>query len=121
MFPSMRQLAVAALVLVIVVYVGAAIVLKASERSLIYVPGDREVPDPPAAGNAPTRAASRSSRARCSRTAASGTSPERTAATSASPHGPVGPGIFVHIAYLTVMGLIGLVIVSDRLGKLLLK
>jgi fermentation-respiration switch protein FrsA (DUF1100 family) len=48
MFPSMRQLAVAALVLVIVVYVGAAIVLKASERSIIYVPGDREVPDPPA-------------------------------------------------------------------------
>jgi len=48
MFPSMRQLAVAALVLVIVVYVGAAIVLKASERSLIYVPGDREVPEPPA-------------------------------------------------------------------------
>jgi fermentation-respiration switch protein FrsA (DUF1100 family) len=44
----MRQLAIAALVLVIVVYVGAAIVLKASERSLIYVPGDREVPDPPA-------------------------------------------------------------------------
>jgi lipooligosaccharide transport system permease protein len=35
--------------------------------------------------------------------------------------GPVGPGIFVHIAYLTVMGLIGLVIVSGRLGKLLLK
>lgn len=48
MFPTMRQLAVAALVFVIVVYVGAAIVLKASERSIIYVPGDREVPDPPA-------------------------------------------------------------------------
>ena len=43
----MRQLAIAALVLVAVVYAGAAIVLKASERSLIYVPGDREVPDPP--------------------------------------------------------------------------
>ena len=42
----MRQLAVAALVLVAVVYLGAAIVLKASERSLIYVPGDRQVPDP---------------------------------------------------------------------------
>ena len=41
----MRQLAIAALVLVAVVYAGAAIVLKASERSLIYVPGDREVPD----------------------------------------------------------------------------
>lgn len=35
--------------------------------------------------------------------------------------GPVGPGIFVHIAYLAVMGLIGLLIVSGRLGKLLLK
>ena len=44
----MRQLAIAALVLVAVVYVGAAIVLKASERSLIYVPGDRNVPEPPA-------------------------------------------------------------------------
>jgi lipooligosaccharide transport system permease protein len=35
--------------------------------------------------------------------------------------GPVGPGLFVHLAYLTVMGLIGLLIVSGRLGKLLLK
>jgi hypothetical protein len=43
----MRQLAVALLVLVVVVYIGAAAVLKASERSLVYFPGAREVNDPP--------------------------------------------------------------------------
>jgi lipooligosaccharide transport system permease protein len=35
--------------------------------------------------------------------------------------GAVGPSIFVHVAYLTVMGLIGLTIASRRLDKLLLK
>ena len=43
----MRQLAIAALVFVAVVWVGVAVVLKASERSLVYIPGAREVPDPP--------------------------------------------------------------------------
>ena len=35
--------------------------------------------------------------------------------------GSVGPETFVHIVYLVVMGLIGLVIVSRRLDRLLLK
>jgi len=35
--------------------------------------------------------------------------------------GIVGPEILVHVAYLTVMGLIGLAVVSRRLDKLLLK
>ncbi len=35
--------------------------------------------------------------------------------------GVVGPDVLVHVAYLTVMGLIGLAIVSRRLDKLLLK
>ena len=35
--------------------------------------------------------------------------------------GTVGPDILVHIAYLVVMGLIGLVVVDRRLGRLLLK
>jgi lipooligosaccharide transport system permease protein len=35
--------------------------------------------------------------------------------------GAVGPSIFVHVAYLTVMGLIGLTIAARRLDKLLLK
>ena len=35
--------------------------------------------------------------------------------------GAVDPGILVHVVYLAVMGLIGLVIVSRRLDKLLLK
>jgi lipooligosaccharide transport system permease protein len=35
--------------------------------------------------------------------------------------GVVGPGTLIHVAYLTVMGLIGLAIVSRRLDKLLLK
>ena len=43
----MRQIVIALLVLVTVVYVGAAVVLKASERSIIYVPGAREVDEPP--------------------------------------------------------------------------
>lgn len=43
----MRQLAIAVLVFLAVVWVGAAVVLKASERSLVYIPGAREVPDPP--------------------------------------------------------------------------
>lgn len=43
----MRQLAIALLVFIAVVWVGAAVVLKAGERSLVYIPGDREVPDPP--------------------------------------------------------------------------
>ena len=42
----MRQLAIALLVFVAVVWIGAAVVLKAGERSLVYVPGDREVPEP---------------------------------------------------------------------------
>jgi pimeloyl-ACP methyl ester carboxylesterase len=44
----MRQLAIALLVFVAVVWVGVAVVLKVSERSLVYIPGAREVPDPPA-------------------------------------------------------------------------
>jgi lipooligosaccharide transport system permease protein len=35
--------------------------------------------------------------------------------------GVVGPDILVHVAYLTVMGLVGIVVVSRRLDKLLLK
>ena len=35
--------------------------------------------------------------------------------------GVVGPETLVHVVYLTVMGLIGLAIVSRRLDKLLLK
>jgi lipooligosaccharide transport system permease protein len=35
--------------------------------------------------------------------------------------GSVGPGILVHVAYLAVMGMIGLAIVARRLDKLLLK
>ena len=35
--------------------------------------------------------------------------------------GVVGPATLVHVGYLTVMGLIGLAIVSRRLDKLLLK
>jgi lipooligosaccharide transport system permease protein len=35
--------------------------------------------------------------------------------------GVVGPELLVHIAYLVVMGLIGLVVVDRRLGRLLLK
>ena len=42
----MRQLAIALLVFVAVVWIGAAVVLKAGERSLVYVPGDREVAEP---------------------------------------------------------------------------
>ncbi|HEU5049662.1 MAG TPA: alpha/beta fold hydrolase [Gemmatimonadales bacterium] len=42
----MRQFAIAALVVAAVVWIGVAALLKASERSLIYVPGDREVPEP---------------------------------------------------------------------------
>jgi len=33
----------------------------------------------------------------------------------------VDPGILVHVAYLGVMGLVGLAIVARRLDKLLLK
>ena len=43
----MRQLAIAILVFVVAVWVGVAVVLKASERSLVYIPGARDVPDPP--------------------------------------------------------------------------
>ncbi|OIQ77934.1 hypothetical protein GALL_403680 [mine drainage metagenome] len=43
--------------------------------------------------SAPTRAARRSSRRTLSSTVAAGISPLSTAATSASPHGPSGPGI----------------------------
>jgi lipooligosaccharide transport system permease protein len=35
--------------------------------------------------------------------------------------GVIGPAIFVHVAYLAVMGLLGLVVVSSRLDKLLRK
>ena len=35
--------------------------------------------------------------------------------------GIVGPGMLVHVAYLTVMGLVGLAITSRRLERLLLK
>jgi hypothetical protein len=42
----MRQFAVAALVFLAVVWIGAAVVLKAGERSLVYLPGAREVPEP---------------------------------------------------------------------------
>ena len=35
--------------------------------------------------------------------------------------GYISPVLLVHVAYLTVMGLIGLVITNRRLGKLLLK
>lgn len=42
----MRQLALAVLVFIAVTWIGVAIVLKASERSLIYIPGDRAVPEP---------------------------------------------------------------------------
>jgi lipooligosaccharide transport system permease protein len=35
--------------------------------------------------------------------------------------GVVGPQLLVHVAYLTVMGIVGLVVVSRRLDKLLLK
>src|SRR3954468_2103104 len=42
--------------------------------------------------SAPTRPASRRIRTTLSSIAASSTSPARTAATSASPHGPIGPG-----------------------------
>jgi len=35
--------------------------------------------------------------------------------------GDVGPGLLVHVAYLAAMGLLGLVVTSRRLGKLLLK
>jgi lipooligosaccharide transport system permease protein len=35
--------------------------------------------------------------------------------------GAIGPGILVHVAYLVVMGLIGLAIVARRLDRLLLK
>lgn len=35
--------------------------------------------------------------------------------------GVVGPDILVHVAYLTVMGLVGIAVVSRRLDKLLLK
>jgi len=35
--------------------------------------------------------------------------------------GVVGPGLLVHVAYLAVMGIAGLVVVSRRLDKLLLK
>jgi hypothetical protein len=35
--------------------------------------------------------------------------------------GVVGPDTLVHIGYLTIMGLIGLAVVSRRLDKLLLK
>jgi hypothetical protein len=42
----MRQLAIAFLVFIAVVWFGVAAVLKASEKSLVYVPGDRDVSDP---------------------------------------------------------------------------
>jgi hypothetical protein len=42
----MRQIVTALLVFIAVVWIGVAIVLKASERSLVYVPGDRDVPEP---------------------------------------------------------------------------
>jgi lipooligosaccharide transport system permease protein len=35
--------------------------------------------------------------------------------------GDVGPGLLVHVAYLAGMGLVGLMVTSRRLGKLLLK
>ena len=35
--------------------------------------------------------------------------------------GALGPGMLVHVAYLTVMGLVGLAITSRRLERLLLK
>ena len=35
--------------------------------------------------------------------------------------GVVGPETLVHVAYLTIMGLLGLAVVSRRLDKLLLK
>ncbi len=35
--------------------------------------------------------------------------------------GAIGPGIVVHVVYLTVMGLLGLWVVSKRLDRLLLK
>jgi lipooligosaccharide transport system permease protein len=35
--------------------------------------------------------------------------------------GSVGPGLLVNVAYLAVMGLIGLVVVDRRLARLLLK
>jgi lipooligosaccharide transport system permease protein len=35
--------------------------------------------------------------------------------------GVVGPGLLVHVAYLAVMGVAGLLVVSRRLDKLLLK
>lgn len=42
----MRQILTALLVFLAVVWIGVAVVLKASERSLVYVPGERDVPDP---------------------------------------------------------------------------
>ena len=36
-------------------------------------------------------------------------------------NGFVGPGLLVHVAYLAVMGIAGLLVVSRRLDKLLLK
>ena len=35
--------------------------------------------------------------------------------------GAISPVLLVHVAYLTIMGLIGLFVTSRRLGKLLLK
>ena len=35
--------------------------------------------------------------------------------------GVVGPGLLVHVAYLTIMGVVGLFVVSRRLDHLLLK
>lgn len=42
----MRQVALAFLVFIAVTWIGVAIVLKASEQSLIYIPGERVVPEP---------------------------------------------------------------------------
>ncbi|HEU4829620.1 MAG TPA: alpha/beta fold hydrolase [Gemmatimonadales bacterium] len=42
----MRQLAVALIVFILAVWIGAVAVLKAGERSLVYFPGDRAVPEP---------------------------------------------------------------------------
>ena len=42
----MRQFALAFFVFIAVTWIGVAIVLKASEQSLIYIPGERVVPEP---------------------------------------------------------------------------
>jgi lipooligosaccharide transport system permease protein len=35
--------------------------------------------------------------------------------------GASGPGLLVHVAYLAVMGLVGLAIVARRVGRILLR